>query len=118
MPPSAKLKISGQHTANTAELLSCAAVSGRRKNSDMPPPEVKMKTKFLGLENGVAIYGGIAIAAAIIIPLAHVALKQHAAWVLSHFQKPQPALIVQSTPAPPPAPHPVKIPLPPIKPDT
>jgi hypothetical protein len=121
MPPSVNLKIRQSGAgSNPIPLLNSAAVAGRRKGADLPPPpEVTMKKKFLGLENGLAIYAGIAIAAAILIPLAGVALKQKLAWALSHFDKPKPEPIVQASPATAlPSPQPVKIPLPPIRPGT
>src|SRR5947208_7801856 len=100
MRSNASLKISRQSAPamDAARLLSSAALGGARRPSDMPPPDVTLKKKFLGLENGIAIYAGIAIAAAILLPLASVGLKKQIRLVLSHFDKPTPAPPAKAAP--------------------
>src|ERR1043166_898632 len=115
MQANTHLAINQPTEPKTARLLDSAAFAVKRKVEEAAPPEVVLKKKFLGLENGLAIYLGIALAALVIIPLAHVAVRAKIAELLG-LLKPKTEVVHPAPIAPPPI-QPVKIPLPTIQPD-
>src|ERR1043166_8213388 len=108
------LAINETTESTTARLLDSAAFAVRRTMVNAPPPEVALKKKFFGMENGLAIYLGIAIAALIIGPLAHVAVRAKIAEIFGLLK---PKTEVHAVPIAHPPIQPVQIPLPPIQPN-
>ncbi|MEA3188164.1 MAG: hypothetical protein QOD99_1994 [Chthoniobacter sp.] len=118
MPP--LLKIS-ENELPAARLLNSAASFGKRSHASAPPPDAALRKTIFGLNHSSVIYGGIAIAALVILPLGGIAVRARIRALHAQVEpSPIPAAVVAPVkPFVAPTPVPVKkIPMPVVKPGT